>query len=59
MVILDFLIENQFSWGFFPTLFSLELDIVIIGLSFLLELSYCFRLDGSPNFITLKEGEQH
>ena len=59
MVILDFLIENQFLWGFFPTLFILELDVFIIGLSFLLELSYCFRLDGSPNFPTLKKGEQH
>ena len=59
MVILDFLIENQFSWGFFSTLFILELDVVIIGLPFLLELSYCFRLDGFPNFPILKEREQH
>ena len=36
-----------------------ELDVAIIELSFILELSYCIRLGDSPGSPTLREGEQH
>ena len=47
MVNLDFLMEKKNHEDYHQVLFILELDVSIIGLTYLLELSHYFGLGGS------------
>ena len=59
MVILDFLIENKFSWGLFPNIINLRIECCYFGSSFLLELSCYFGIGGSLGFPSLREAKQY